>query len=102
MSTVARERISELCSEFKLPTVGAEAASRFTGAGHSDALPTLLEVLEQEAEDRRQRRIVRLRRASRLPVGKTWDTFEHDILGVRLKGQLDELAQGDFLDQGAC
>lgn len=101
MSMVAiRERISELCAEFKLPTLGAEAVSRFTGAGHSDALPTLLEVMEQESEDRRQRRIVRLRRASKLPAGKTWDTFERDILGGRLRGQLDELAQGDFVEQG--
>ena len=30
---------------------------------------------EQEAEDRRQRRIGRLRTASRLPSGKTWETF---------------------------
>ncbi len=101
MSMMAtRDRIRELCAEFKLPTVGTEAASCFTSAGHSDALPALLEVLEQEAEDRRQRRIVRLRRASKLPVGKTWDTFDHDILGIGLRGQLDELAHGDFLDQG--
>jgi len=46
------ERIGQLCSEFKLPTVGAEAAPWFTRAGHPDALQTLLEVLEQEAEDR--------------------------------------------------
>ncbi len=74
-SNGVEERIGQLCSEFKLPTVGAEAGPRFTAAGHMDALHTLVEVLEQEAEDRRQRRIIRIRRASRLPVGKTWDTF---------------------------
>jgi len=58
-----------------------------------------LEVLEQEAEDRRQRRIIRLRRASRLPVGKTWDTLEHDRLPIKLRQQLDNLVQGDFVDQ---
>ena len=93
------ERIGQLCSEFKLPTVGAEAAPWFTRAGHPDALQTLLEVLEQEAEDRRQRRIIRLRRASRLPVGKTWDTLEHDRLPIKLRQQLDNLVQGDFVDQ---
>ena len=67
-------RIGELCHQFRLPTMGAQSVSRFTGAGHGDALETLLEVLEQEAEDRRQRRIGRLRTASRLPVGKTWET----------------------------
>ena len=81
-SNGVEERIGQLCSEFKLPTVGAEAGPRFTAAGHMDALHTLVEVLEQEAEDRRQRRIIRIRRASRLPVGKTWDTFEHDRVPV--------------------
>ena len=69
-------RIGELCHQFRLPTMGAQSVSRFTAAGHGDALETLLEVLEQEAEDRRQRRIGRLRTASRLPAGKTWETFE--------------------------
>ena len=60
--TVAiQERIGELCHQFRLPTMGAQSVSRFTAAGHGDALETLLEVLEQEAEDRRQRRISRLR-----------------------------------------
>ena len=63
-------RIGELCHQFRLPTMGAQSVSRFTAAGHGDALETLLEVLEQEAEDRRQRRIGRLRTASRLPAGK--------------------------------
>ena len=73
------ERIRELCREFKLPTLASETVGRFSEAGHADALPTLVEVLEQEAEDRRIRRVDRLRRASsKLPVGKTWDTFEHD------------------------
>ena len=56
-------RIGELCHQFRLPTMGAQSVSRFTAAGHGDALETLLEVLEQEAEDRRQRRIGRLRTA---------------------------------------
>ena len=46
-------RIGELCHQFRLPTVGAETVNRFTDAGHGDALETLLEVLEQEADDRR-------------------------------------------------
>ena len=55
-------RIGELCHQFRLPTMGAQSVSRFTAAGHGDALETLLEVLEQEAEDRRQRRIQAARR----------------------------------------
>ena len=43
---------------------------RLTQAGHPEAMPVLLEVFEAEAEARRQRRISRLRRASRLPPGE--------------------------------
>ena len=57
-------RIGELCHQFRLPTMGAQSVARFTAAGHGDALSTFLEVLEQEAEDRRQRRINRLRTRS--------------------------------------
>ena len=77
-TSVMQDRIGQLCGQFKLPTVGAQSVARFTAAGHGDALATFLEVLEQEAEDRRHRRINRLRRESRLPSGKTWETFEHD------------------------
>ena len=71
-------RIGDLFGQFKLPTVGAQSVDRFTAAGHGDALPTFLEVLEQEAADRRHQRINRLRRESRLPSGKIWETLEHD------------------------
>ena len=67
-------RIGDLRHQFRLPTMGAQSVARFTAAGHGDALETLLEVLEQEAEDRRQRRINKLRKESRLPAGKTWET----------------------------
>ena len=62
-----------------------------------DALSTFLEVLEQEAEDRRQRRINRLRKESRLPAGKTWETFEHERMPLSLQQQLGELAGGNFV-----
>ena len=93
-------RIGELCHQFRLPTVGAETVNRFTDAGHGDALETLLEVLEQEADDRRQRRIGRLRRESRLLAGKTWETFEHDRVPLSLQKQLGELAGGSFAERG--
>ena len=91
-TSVMQDRIGQLCGQFKLPTVGAQSVARFTAAGHGDALATFLEVLEQEAEDRRHRRINRLRRESRLPSGKTWETFEHDRVPLALRQQLDQLA----------
>ena len=99
-TSVMQERIGELCGQFKLPTVGAQSVARFTAAGHGDALATFLEVLEQEAEDRRHRRINRLRRESRLPAGKTWETFEHHRVPLALRQQLDHLARGSFVERG--
>ncbi len=81
IASAVAERVKDLCRQFKLPTLAAETVGRFSEAGHADALLTLVEVLEQEAEDRRVRLVDRLRRASKLPAGKTWDTFEHDSLG---------------------
>jgi DNA replication protein DnaC len=99
MSTTAQEQIAKLCSEFRLPTVAAEVVPRFQASDHEAALGTLLEVLELEATDRRQRRVDRLRRAAKLPAGKTWGTLDQTRLPVKLQQQLDELVTGRFLDQ---
>jgi DNA replication protein DnaC len=96
--SAAAGRIRELCHRFHLPTVGAEAEPRFVAAGQAQALPTLAEVLELEAEDRRQRRITRLRYASKLPPGKTAASFDATRLPPRLQHQLGELAGGGFLE----
>jgi DNA replication protein DnaC len=93
------DRIQALCSSFRLPTVAAEAVPRFTDAGQADALETLLEVLELEAGDRQQRRVDRLRRASKLPPGKTLETLELDRFPVTLQQRFQQLLRGDFLEQ---
>ena len=93
-------RIGELCHQFRLPTMGAQSVSRFTEAGHGDALHPSLEVLEQEADDRRYRRINRLRQRFKLPSGKTWETFEYHRMPLALRQQLDHLAQGSFVERG--
>jgi len=94
-----QERIQSLCSAFRLPTVAAEVVTRFQAAEHGKALGTLLEVLELEAGDRRQRREDRLRRAAKLPAGKTWDTLDTTRLPVKLQQQLEELTTAAFLDR---
>lgn len=99
MSRGPGERIASLCTEFRLPTVAAELVPRFQAADQEAALPTLAEVLELEAGDRQQRRVDRLRRAAKLPAGKTWDTLDRTRLPVKLQQQLEELATGRFLDQ---
>ena len=95
------ERIRELCRQFKLPTLASETAGRFSEARlRCRPYRPLWNVLEQEAEDRRIRRVDRLRRASKLPAGKTWDIFERERAPVRLRQQLVWLAEGDFVDRG--
>jgi DNA replication protein DnaC len=93
------ERIAALCGRFRLPTVAAEATGRFRAAGQAAALATLAEVLELEAADRDQRRVDRLRRAAKLPAGKTFETLERERLPVKLQQQLEELARGEFLER---
>jgi len=98
-STDAQARMAELLTRFKLPTVSAEVVRRFTDAGHPDALSTLLEVLEAEADERGQRRTDRLLRASRLPPGKTLESLDRSRLPRGVLAKLDELASGEFLER---
>lgn len=94
-----QNRMSELLTRFKLPTVAAQVVRRFADAGHSAALSTLLEVLEAEADERGQRKTERLLRASRLPPGKTLETLDRTRLPRPVLAKLDELATADFLDR---
>jgi DNA replication protein DnaC len=98
-STDMAARMAELLTKFKLPTVAAEVVRRFTDAGHDQALPILLEVLEAEADERGQRKTERLMKASRLPPGKTLATLDRARLPRGVVAKLDELASGDFLDR---
>lgn len=92
-------RISELARSFKLPTVSVELALRLVNAGHTDALEVVLEVLEMERQDRWDRRVARLRYASKLPAGKTFETFDRARLPRPLAAKLTELSSGDFAER---
>ncbi len=96
---VVGEQVSELARLFQLRTVAAELVHRLTQAGQEAVLPLLLEVFEQEQEGRRQRRVERLLRASKLPPGKTFSTFKEQRLPRPLAAKLRELARGAFLEQ---
>ena len=96
--TVPSTQVTTLLTQFNLTTASEELVPRLTQAGHHDALPVLLEVFEAEAEARRQRRIARLRRASRLPPGKTFETLDAGRLPGPVVQQLKTLASGAFLE----
>lgn len=59
----------------------------------------LLELLEREIEVRRQNRIDRFVRESKLPVEKTMDSFERKRLPRKLDMQLNVLLEGSFLNR---
>jgi DNA replication protein DnaC len=94
----ASERITELLGNFRLPTLATELVPRLVAAGRADILSLLVDIFELESDDRRERRVDRLRRASRLPPGKTFATLEEACLPRPLVQRLHELAKGDFLD----
>jgi DNA replication protein DnaC len=59
----------------------------------------LLELLEREQEARRQSRIERLLRQSRLPLEKTMASFERSRLSQKLMSHIDVLVEGTFVDR---
>jgi DNA replication protein DnaC len=100
LSPTQEARMADLLVLFKLPTVSTELAERLGQAGKADALPVVLEVLELEARDRRGRRVQRLLRASDLPPGKTFETFQERLPPVFAQ-KLQTLASGAFLERAA-
>lgn len=94
-------KIERLARQFRLPTVAELAVERFIAAGHAEALSTLAEVLELEAQDRRERRVERLRKEARLPPGKDFSSFDLNRFPKKLSSKLLELATGRFADEGA-
>jgi DNA replication protein DnaC len=95
------ETIATLLGSFRLPTAAREMAPRLSEAGCEDALTTVRDVLQAEHDDRHERRVQRLRKASRLPSSKTFATLDQERLSLTLQRQLRELASGAFLDQAA-
>ena len=88
-----------LLASLRLPTASQEMVRRVREAGHEAALPVILEVFRAEAEGRKTRRVERLRKASKLPMGKMLTTLETNLFGLELQRKIRELATGRFLDQ---
>lgn len=93
------QRIAELLTVFKLPTLASELIPRFVQHDQAGTLGLVLELLEAEAGDRHHRRVDRLLRASRLPLGKTLDTLQLGRLPRIVAQSMTTLAQGAFLEQ---
>ena len=94
------DRITELLAKWKLTTAAAELVKRLAAKGHDDALLIVNEVFELEAQSRGERRVDRLRKASRLPPGKSFDSLDRNRVPKSALLQIEALARGDFLEHG--
>ncbi len=97
-TTVTLEQIRCLLAGFRLPTLSREMGAAFLKAGREDVLPLLADVLQMEAKERQDRRVERLRQASHLPLGKTFDTLKLGRFPRPLAQTIERLAQGEWVD----
>lgn len=98
MTPPLTDRVTTRLAEFGLTAAAREWVPRFTQAAQMAALPVVVELLDLEADERRQRRIARYRQAARLPPGKTFETLDDGRLPLPLVQQLHQLATGAYLD----
>lgn len=94
------ERITHLLRAWNLTTLAPELVPRLKQAGCDDALTLLAEVFELEFSARHERRIERLRRASKLSLAKTAETLDRERVPRNAWRKVQELMSGEFLDRG--
>ncbi len=93
--------ITGCLKELHLPTVRScyvEEAhrARTESLGYEDYLQALV---EQEVEERRQNRITRFLRQSKLPLEKTLEVFDRDRLPGAVNLKVNALLDGNFLER---
>jgi len=95
------EAIAQQCKRLRLPTLAEVVPEAVALAQQQDwSLEAfVLYLLEQEQAGRQQRRIERLLREAHLPATKTLTQFDQSRLPLRLRRQLPELIQGEFINQ---
>ena len=94
-------QLTEQFRELRLPmfrehfqsTADRAAAEEVSHMGYLSELTTL------ECEARREGRIRRLLTRSRLPLNKSWETFDFRRLPLAVTRQLESLRDGSFLDR---
>jgi len=95
------ETIQQHFRTLRMPTaVQIVAETIATAQKESWSLETFLsEILEQEMEGRRLRRIERLKKAAHLPVEKTLATFNQERLPLQIRRILPQLCTGEFVER---
>ena len=98
---MALDAIHTYCKALRLPTVSEVVEDTLATAQREDwALEAFLHhLLEQEMAGRRLRRITRLTKAAHFPPGKTLQTFDQKRLPLRIRRQIPQLCEGEFIDR---
>ena len=94
-------RLTDQFRELRLPSFRdhfQETATRATTENLSH-LDYLSELTTLECEARREGRIRRLLSSSRLPLGKSWESFDFERLPLSVTRQLETLRDGSFLNR---
>ena len=94
-------RLDEALKELKLPTVRGEYEDVAVHARQESLSyeEFLLELTERERDVRRQHRIERGTRASKLPLEKTLKSFDRKRLPRKVDAHVNVLLDGSFLDR---
>jgi DNA replication protein DnaC len=101
LSSELKPSLARCLKELYLPTVRACYGQEADRARQESLTYEhyLAEVMEREREVRRQNRIQRLLRESKLPLEKSLETFEMSRLPSRLAAQLNALLEGSFVER---
>jgi DNA replication protein DnaC len=100
-ATQLESRLSSLCGILKLPSV-ARNASRLAMESKrrgSDPLCFLVEMLELELEDRKERRAVRCTREAGFPLLKTLEGFDFRRAPDLPEPLIRELSEGSYIER---
>lgn len=94
-----QEQIADNLKQLHMPTIrqNYEEVAVHARAESWSYEQYLLELLKLECEIRRQNRIARNLRVSKLPPSKTFDNFEKKRLPTRVATHLNVLSDGSFL-----
>jgi DNA replication protein DnaC len=96
------DAIRDYCKALRLPTVAQVVEETLVTSQREDwPLETFLQhLLEQEMAGRRDRRIARLTKAAHLPHAKTLHAFDQQRLPLRIRRQIPQLCEGEFIHRG--
>ena len=99
--TDIHEQIVELLKQLHMPTVRS-CYQQIANQARNESLSYeqyLLELLKLECDVRRQKRIARNLRTSKLPPSKTFDNFDKKRLPAKVAAHLNVIIDGSFLNR---